>query len=88
MKDAGVDLPKGLADAKRQDTTKFRIYADRGNKEAPALTHRFDLDVVAPAFAIPSELPQPDAVVIADFQKGIVTKALLAKLAGRFGKVP
>ena len=88
VKHAGVDLPKGLIDDKRQDTTKFRIYADRGNKEAPALTHRFDLDVVAPAFAIPSGLPQPDAVVIADFQKGVVTKALLAKLAGRFRKVP
>jgi sugar/nucleoside kinase (ribokinase family) len=78
----------GFVDASRQETIKFRVYADRGNDEPPALTHRFDLDVMAAPFTVPTGIPQPDFVVVADFQKGVVTQHLLAALVKDFGTVP
>lgn len=81
---AKVELLPEFEAPDRQDTIKFRIYADRGNNARPMLTHRFDLDIGAGALTIPKNISAADFVVVADFQKGVVTEAHLKELVPQF----
>ena len=81
---ARVQVLPELAVPGRQDTIKFRLYADRGDNARPELTHRFDLDIAAGALQIPKSIPAADLVVVADFQKGVVTDTHLKELVAQF----
>lgn len=83
---AEVQTFEALADAARQDTIKFRIYADRGDKKRPELSHRFDLDIGADNLRIPPHIPPPDCILVADFLKGVATEAHLQTLATSYSE--
>lgn len=78
-----VHIHKGLVSESRQDTVKFRVHLDRGGDRVSQLRHRFDLDVAAGPFEIPSSPTDADLVVVADFQKGTVTGERLDKLTNQ-----
>lgn len=90
LEDAQVKLHDGLVvAANHRDTTKFRVYAYRGEDQMPLMKHRFDLDCQAGDWQLPGlESFRPELVVIADFMKGAVNADRWNALAGSASAVP
>jgi rfaE bifunctional protein kinase chain/domain len=83
---AGIE-PKFIVDAKRPTTVKMRIAArrhqlvrvDRESAELLSKTAARDL------LTSIARLPVPDAVIVSDYAKGVVTEELMSALKRRFG---
>ena len=93
LRTSDVSLPNGLTAPDHRDTTKFRVYAYRGEGQMPLLKHRFDLDRQAGDWQMPSldSLEhgwRPDLVVVSDFMKGTINADRWTALAQSSGAVP
>ncbi|HSK10082.1 MAG TPA: PfkB family carbohydrate kinase, partial [Vicinamibacterales bacterium] len=94
LQQLGIGTAGLVSDRARRTTTKLRVVTDR-NQQVARIDYETDDEAVGPieqALAIQAEtlVQRADVVVVSDYLKGAVTRALMARIvaAGRARSVP